>query len=162
MQGGPPSSTASNQNLMMFGGSGMANHGSNAAACRNSDSTSNPNSTLLRAAGASSRTTMESALYSNLANSAGAAATGTSRPSSMLFNDAGFVRFRMGNDMLQQQQNPTPGAPDEILMQSSGDLMAGGAGDDNDLERRGLRMGMGEGLRASQSFDEAVSTYLSS
>ena len=50
-----------------------------------------------------SSATLDTALYSNL----------RSRPSSMLFNDAGFVRFRLGNDpslgqveVIQQQQPP--------------------------------------------------------
>ena len=41
---------------------------------------------------ASSRATLDTQLYSNTRS--------TSRPSSMLFNDSGFVRFRIGNEPL--------------------------------------------------------------
>jgi len=53
-----------------------------------------------------SSATLDTALYSNL----------RSRPSSMLFNDAGFVRFRLGND-------PSLGQV-EVMRQSCSDLTA--------------------------------------
>jgi hypothetical protein len=145
-QQGPPSSTASNQNLLLFNlpSQQQTSMGGGGNPTRNSDSASNPNSTL-RATGSSSRATMESALYSNLAATAN---SNGSRPSSMLFNDAGFVRFRMGGD---------PGRMvDEVLRQSTDDLAQGANAGEEQLggSRRGFRMG--EGLRASQSFDETV------
>ena len=163
---GPPSSTTSNQNLLLFNPNMMnsaAAHGGHHLV-RGSDSASNPNSTLLRAVGAggggraSSRATMESALYSNVAGAP--VAEGESRPSSMLYNEAGFVRFRMGGD---------PGRMvDEVLRQSTDDLVraeqeaarqppaaAAAAVVEPPHSRRGGGMGL-EGLRASQSFDESV------
>jgi hypothetical protein len=91
-QQGPPSPTASNQNLLLFNlpSQQQTLMGGGRNLMRNSDSASNPNATSTY-----SRATLESALYLNLAtmtNSNG------SRPSSMLFNDAGFVRFRMGGN----------------------------------------------------------------
>lgn len=85
----------------------------------------------------SSRATLDTALYSNV----------RSRPSSMLFNDSGFVRFRMGGDPSLAQV--------EVLNQSSHNLANGGEGvaaaaaAEREHKKR-------EGLRASQSFDESV------
>ena len=165
---GPPSSTTSNQNLLLFNSTMMNNAAAGAALgghhlVRSSDSASNPNSTL-RAVGvggrASSRLTMESAIYSNVAGAPAAGAVGAadgggsgSRPSSMLYNEAGFVRFRMGGD---------PGRMvDEVLRQSTDNLVAGeqetrhpAALVEHPVSRRGMGL---EGLRASQSFDESVS-----
>ena len=143
---GPPSSTTSNQNLLLFNPNMAHAHGGH----------SNPSSTLLRAVGgrASSRATMESALYSNVAGAPLAAGEDGSRPSSMLYNEAGFVRFRMGGD---------PGRMvDEVLRQSTDDLVRAEqearqqplAAVEQPLSRRGMGL---EGLRASQSFDESVS-----
>ena len=162
---GPPSSTTSNQNLLLFNSSMLNNAAAGAAHgshhfVRGSDSASNPNSTLRAAVGgrASSRATMESAIYSNVAGAPAAGAGGAvdggggSRPSSMLYNEAGFVRFRMGGD---------PGRMvDEVLRQSSDDLVRGEQETrlPSAVEPLVSRRGMGlEGLRASQSFDESVS-----
>ena len=162
---GPPSSTTSNQNLLIFNSGMMMNNAASGGVAhgghhlvRSSDSASNPNSTLLRAAGgggrASSRATMESALYSNVAGAPPAGGEGgESRPSSMLYSEAGFVRFRMGGD---------PGRMvDEVLRQSTDDLVGGkqeARQPPPAVEPLASRRGMGlEGLRASQSFDESVS-----
>ena len=163
---GPPSSTTSNQNLLIFNSGMMMNNAASGGVAhgghhlvRSSDSASNPNSTLLRAAGgggrASSRATMESALYSNVAGAPPAGGEGgESRPSSMLYSEAGFVRFRMGGD---------PGRMvDEVLRQSTDDLVGGkqeARQPPSAVEPLAARRGgMGlEGLRASQSFDESVS-----
>ena len=93
-------------------------------------SSSNPNSTLQSGlqritkpgSVASSRATIDTGLYSNI----------RSRPSSMLFNDSGFVRFRAQGD---------PGLGQEEVLQKSSD----------DLTRIGK-----DGIRASQSFDAVV------
>ena len=71
----------------------------------------------------SSRVTLDTQLYSNI----------RSRPSSMLFNDSGFVRFRMGNEEPQVEMPPVPPPPANIPAE--------------DTKKK---------LRASQSFDEAV------
>ena len=93
-------------------------------------SSSNQNSTLQSGAQrvtkpgsvASSRATIDTGLYSNI----------RSRPSSMLFNDSGFVRFRGQGD---------PGvAQEEVLKQSTDDLTRAGK----------------DGIRASQSFDDVI------
>ncbi|XP_023338915.1 uncharacterized protein LOC111709480 [Eurytemora carolleeae] len=81
--------------------------------------------------------TMDTALYTNL----------RSRPSSMLFNDAGFVRFRLGNDPSLAQT--------DVLSQSSQDL----------AESRGPEAGQGaealrESIRGSRSFDEGLLTEI--
>ena len=76
----------------------------------------------------SSRVTLDTQLYSNTRT--------TSRPSSMLFNDSGFVRFRMGNE-----EEPTL-IIDNVINPGHG----GGAGS-SDRKKN---------LRASQSFDEGV------
>ena len=68
----------------------------------------------------------------------------------MLFNDAGFVRFRMGPDggTLDQQQ---PQQQVVVLRQSSqNNLNQDGGGGDRSSSAR-------ERLRASQSFDDSVS-----
>lgn len=72
----------------------------------------------------SSRVTLDTQLYSNI----------RSRPSSMLFNDSGFVRFRMGND--NEASVVTNDQSVELLTSE-------------DMKKKGQ-------LRASQSFDEAV------
>ena len=73
-----------------------------------------------------SNATQDTALYSNLRAS--------SRPSSMLFNDAGFVRFRIGNDQTE-------------LRQSLEDLVQDEAGD---------KAGAENPMKGSRSFDNSV------
>lgn len=73
----------------------------------------------------SSRVTLDTQLYSNI----------RSRPSSMLFNDSGFVRFRMGND---NEASVTVANDQSVELLTS-----------EDMKKKGQ-------LRASQSFDEAV------
>ncbi len=104
--------------------SGSANRQRNSATVNSiTSSSSNPNSTLQSGRPASSRATIDTGLYSNV----------RSRPSSMLFNDSGFVRFRTNGDPgLEQEQ---------VLRQSTGDLTKA------DREAR---------VRSSQSFEEAL------
>jgi hypothetical protein len=83
----------------------------------------------------SSRATLDTQLYSNA----------RSRPSSMLFNDSGFVRFRMGNEPqveIQQQLQPLPASEVAKIM---------------NLDDYGSKKTTtAKSLRASQSFDETV------
>merc|ERR550532_1365812 len=53
--------------------------------------------------------TQDTALYSNLRTN--------SRPSSMLFNDAGFVRFRIGNDQSELRQSC-----EDLVQEETGDM----------------------------------------
>ena len=65
----------------------------------------------------------------------------------MLFNDAGFVRFRMGNDgggNIPSQQQPHEERPQSHLSQESCSGVSG-----SERSRR-------DRLRASQSFDDSV------
>ncbi|TRY80477.1 hypothetical protein TCAL_02976 [Tigriopus californicus] len=119
-----------------------------------SSSNSNPTSTLRTSgnyqdiargsglhqsnSGASSRATVDTALYSNLKN--------PSRPSSMLFNDSGFVRFRMGDD---------PNLPqDDVLRQSTSNLVE--AINLRESRPASRNVDTRDKLRASQSFDDSV------
>ena len=73
-----------------------ANHASNNPS-HSSNANNSATTAIAAGSGSSSRATLESALYSNLRNSGGIGMVNGnggsgSRPSSMLFNDSGFVR----------------------------------------------------------------------
>lgn len=133
MVGGAATNTQSTNNSSMAGLS--------------SSGTAQLTSTLLRRTAAQPRdshvsgesgATADTALYTNLRASG-------SRPSSMLFNDAGFVRFRLGQD---------PGlAQAELLRQSCQDLVTnpGAAEAEAALPDR-----PGSEMKGSRSFDNAV------
>ena len=71
-----------------------------------------------------------------------------SRPSSMLFNESGFVRFRLGNDPSLCQA--------EMLRQSCSDLVEAGAGDNINLEDADNIQRSESAMKGSRSFDNAV------
>jgi len=87
-----------------------------------------------------SSATLDTALYSNL----------RSRPSSMLFNDAGFVRFRLGNDPSLAQG--------EVLRQSCQDLtIQEQDGSSETVVNPSLPDKPGsESMKGSRSFDNSV------
>ena len=86
-----------------------------------------------------SSATLDTALYSNL----------RSRPSSMLFNDAGFVRFRLGNDPSLAQQ--------EVMRQSCQDLTAAEGQPGVEVEASQGRASA-ENMKGSRSFDNSKMT----
>ena len=162
--GPPPSSTTSHQNLLLYSSNmmhaaqgGSIHHARSSGAAAAVEYASSPSSTLRAACGGDGgdrgastlNAATESAIYSNVANGSGGG--GSSRPSSMLYNEAGFVRFRMGGD---------PGRMvDEVLRQSTDDVTKEGGGPvvvEHSFSRRGMGL---EGLRASQSFDESASAF---
>ena len=94
--------------------------------------------------GESSCATQDTALYTNLRQAA--QDRPGSRPSSMLFNDAGFVRFRIGNDQaLAQAENGRQSCQD-LAMIEAGSEAAGSSALDNTENT----------MRGSRSFDNAV------
>ena len=87
-----------------------------------------------------SNVTQDTALYSNLRTN--------SRPSSMLFNDAGFVRFRIANDQSEQRQSLEDLVQDETAdMAGAENPMKGSRSFDNSvLDKKQLS---GESFRQS-------------
>jgi len=108
-----------------------------------------------------SSATMDTALYSNL----------RSRPSSMLFNDAGFVRFRLGND-------PSLGQAEDLAIHEEGggtgvgggvggsaELAASAAAEASSVKQPAVvaasaNAGIRESIRGSRSFDEGILTEI--
>ena len=94
--------------------------------------------------GESSLATQDTALYTNLRQAA--QDRPGSRPSSMLFNDAGFVRFRIGNDQaLAQAENGRQSCQDLAMIEAGSETAGPSAADNTENTMRG-----------SRSFDNAV------
>ena len=147
-----------------------ANHASNNPS-HSSNANNSATTAIAAGSGSSSRATLESALYSNLRNSGGIGMVNTnggsgSRPSSMLFNDSGFVRFRMGNDPSSAMminngiQMTTQGANIMSTLGAQEKDTNGTIHEGNEasgyVRRAKNRLKDLEGLRASQSFDDSV------
>ena len=84
--------------------------------------------------------TQDTALYTNLRTS--------SRPSSMLFNDAGFVRFRIGND--------APVTQADLLRQSCQDLVNAEGSEETSVNPSVPDKAADSSMKGSRSFDNAV------
>ena len=96
--------------------------------------------------GESSCATQDTALYTNLRQAA--QDRPGSRPSSMLFNDAGFVRFRLGNESSLAQADPSrQSCQDLVTSMDQGETAGPGEPDKTGSEIT---------MKGSRSFDNAV------
>ena len=94
-----------------------------------------------------SNATQDTALYSNLRSS--------SRPSSMLFNDAGFVRFRLGNDPSLAQAEMLRQSCEELAM-NTGEVGSSETVVNPSVPDNNAAHGSESTMKGSRSFDNAV------